>query len=391
MTNEELIKLLEERGDKVYIIDRGLMRFGKFVIALFGLFVITGVFFFGFDLKKAAEEATQARLETEKTMNELNETRDKLVTENSELEKTKSQFLESIAAAKERMRSELEDAAESARRMLGYEQEISVVRLRVIQSGGATGPDPALVQLRVDQSAGAVSPLAGATFAPAGTTIHLALVSQVGALKAGDLNRVAAALQKQIQVGLKPTWNVDATIESFDKLENVPAGYWPIIVKGETDLPAGAGAFHTQKDGHPLAVVGYDADVDLWTLAASQEMLEMLVDPAGNRLKLCRSPNPADGDKVVNVLVEISQPVEGIEHSYRIDGVVVSDFVTPSFYDATVKSGIKYSYTGAAVDPLKILKAGYISWIDPVSKEWYQQIWFDGDKPDVRSLGKIDG
>jgi hypothetical protein len=39
---------------------------------------------------------------------------------------------------------------------------------------------------------------------------------------------------------------------------------------------------------------------------------------------------------------------------------------------------------------LKILKNGYLSWVAPDTQEWFQQTWFDGDAPQIRTLGKID-
>lgn len=68
MTPEELIKLLEERGDVVYVIDKGLIQFGKFAVALSAMFVLFEAAFFGFDVKKASDEAKQARFDTEKTL-----------------------------------------------------------------------------------------------------------------------------------------------------------------------------------------------------------------------------------------------------------------------------------------------------------------------------------
>jgi hypothetical protein len=46
MTRDEFIKLLEERGDAVYIVDKGLIRFGKFSLTLLAMFGLIGVFFF---------------------------------------------------------------------------------------------------------------------------------------------------------------------------------------------------------------------------------------------------------------------------------------------------------------------------------------------------------
>ena len=90
MTNEELIKTLEERGDTVYILDRGLIRFGKFAVSLLALFTIVGVSLFGWDINKAAEEAAKARSETDKTLAELNEAKAKLSETNATLLKAQN-------------------------------------------------------------------------------------------------------------------------------------------------------------------------------------------------------------------------------------------------------------------------------------------------------------
>src|SRR5262249_25049617 len=139
----------------------------------------------------------------------------------------------------------------------------------------------------------------------------------------------------------------------------------------------------------PFAWVTYTADLD-WSLTASWELLDMLVNPSGSRMISGPSPNPADNGKLVKFLVEIAQPLGGADTAYKIDDVLVSDFATPAFYDATRDKEAKFSFTGAAKSPLKILKGGFMSWLAADAAEWFQTIWFDGDAPQFRSLGKLN-
>jgi hypothetical protein len=37
-------------------------------------------------------------------------------------------------------------------------------------------------------------------------------------------------------------WNVEATVDAFDKLEDVPIGYWHVLLQDE--LPNGAAGLH---------------------------------------------------------------------------------------------------------------------------------------------------
>jgi hypothetical protein len=66
-----LIKLLEERGDVVYVIGKGLIHFGKFAVALLAMFGLFWAAFFGFNVKKVSDEAKQVRFDTAKTLLDL--------------------------------------------------------------------------------------------------------------------------------------------------------------------------------------------------------------------------------------------------------------------------------------------------------------------------------
>jgi hypothetical protein len=70
--------------------------------------------------------------------------------------------------------------------------------------------------------------------------LHLALVSESNAVGISDVTRTAAALQKQVLRDFLPVWGIPATVDPFDRLEDVPLGYWPMIVEDDIHQ-AGAG------------------------------------------------------------------------------------------------------------------------------------------------------
>ncbi|MBB4893588.1 hypothetical protein FHS39_002619 [Streptomyces olivoverticillatus] len=212
---------------------------------------------------------------------------------------------------------------------------------------------------------------------------QLALVSETTRIDSSQLSRVAAALQKQATRDFTPLWGVPATVDAFDKLEDVPVGYWPVIVKDDIGTPGAAGV-HMDKNGQPFSLVKYS---DSWSLTASHEMLEMLGDPWGNRLVSGQSPKPDQG--VVEFLVEIADPPEDAKYGYMINGLLVSDFITPHFYDPVSAPSVRYSFGGNLDGPRRILPGGYLSWRDPVTDHWWQQIWFGTDQPQFRDLGQL--
>ena len=98
---------------------------------------------------------------------------------------------------------------------------------------------------------------------------------------------------------------------------------------------------------------------------------------------------PKPGQGRVEFLVEVCDPSEAAEFGYSVNGILMSDFYTPRFFDPLVAPGVRYSFTGALTEPLKVLRGGYLSWHDPVSDHWWQQTWFSGAAPRFCDLGVL--
>jgi hypothetical protein len=169
--------------------------------------------------------------------------------------------------------------------------------------------------------------------------------------------QVAAALQTQVARDLSDLWGVSAVVAAFMALEQVPAGYLPLaIVKAK--LPLNRTGFHFNDGGRPGALVEYG---DGWAVGASHELLEMLCDPSGFATR--PGPSIEHPDEYVEYVMEVSDPCE--DSTYEIDGIDVSDFVTPSYYDPPGSKASRYSFTGRINRPLQLLAGGYITWFTP--------------------------
>src|SRR6476469_5664132 len=204
-------------------------------------------------------------------------------------------------------------------------------------------------------------------------TKNLALVSEVEGHDPGDVAFVVAALYRQSTRDVGPIWDVFATVDAFPRLEDVPAGYWRMIVP--TDIhKKGADGIHLDKNGQPFALIKFS---DSWSVTASHEMLEMLADPVGFRLIPGESPMPEQGR--VEFLVEVCDPSEAAQFGYTVNDILVSDFYTPRFFDPVAVDGARYSFTGAIKQPREVLPGGYLSWIDPVTDHLWQRTWFDAE------------
>jgi hypothetical protein len=183
---------------------------------------------------------------------------------------------------------------------------------------------------------------------------QVALVSESDQIDPGDLTGVSAALQKQVTRDLVQFWNVKATVDAFPQLEDVPIGYWPILIKDNIGFDAAG--IHLDEDNQPFALVTASDDRDVWSLTVSHELIEMLVDPFGNRLMAGDSPKP--DQKRVQFLVEACDPPEAAEFAYTVNGILVSDFYSARFFDPIAAPEYAIRSRAQSGNPERCFEAG---------------------------------
>ena len=224
------------------------------------------------------------------------------------------------------------------------------------------------------------------------SVIQIGLTDKTGKIDKELMQETAAALGIQVSRDVSPIWNVNATVQWLPDPKKIPAGVWPIFLVGS--LPPDEGGFHQDRKNQPYAEVIATPDSDDWTIDASHEFVEMLVDPMGNRLQTSRAIEISgngvkDTAGEFDYLVEACDPCEANEFAYSINGIAVSDFITPNFYDPVVTSGTRYSFGGHISAPRQVLQGGYISFIDSQADEVEQIIGFR--KPQLKKLGPATG
>ncbi|MBV9606310.1 MAG: hypothetical protein JO027_14435 [Solirubrobacterales bacterium] len=211
------------------------------------------------------------------------------------------------------------------------------------------------------------------------TYVALVPLDQPTDITLDELSRVAAALQIQVTRDLQPEWGVSGVVAAFPTLEVVPPEFFPLVVTKRA-LPLQRLGFHFTLGGLPFGVVAY-GDGKEWTVAASHELMEMLCDPWGQRTVLGPSLADRKAEAIqsaaggaaagarrgavkpqgsVRYIVEVCDPCE--ESTYTIGDVVVSEFVTPAYYDTRATSSGPYSSQGNIGEPLQVLAGGSISW-----------------------------
>jgi hypothetical protein len=193
-------------------------------------------------------------------------------------------------------------------------------------------------------------------------TSRIALIDKTGAISSGDLLKAAAAIGVQVQRDLSQYWPVNATVSVWPDDGTIPAGVWPVYIVPQ--IGGGVGGYHQSEHNQPYANVALGPT---WTLAASHEVMEMLVDPSGDYLVASSSieivnGKVRDGGGKFEYLVEICDPSERPDNAYLIDDVLVSDFYTQHYYDPLFSPATLYSFNGKIKAPRQVLAGGYLSW-----------------------------
>jgi hypothetical protein len=226
------------------------------------------------------------------------------------------------------------------------------------------------------------------------SVIQVGLVDMTGKIDVDLVHSASVALNLQVTRDLPQFWPITATVMYLPNPKKIPAGVWPVqLVKS---LPPDEGGFHADKHKQPYSKVIASPKDPTWTIDASHEILEMLVDPYGNRMQSSVAIEIVggkieDGTGQFGYLVEACDPCEDNSYAYTINGIAVSDFITPHFYDPVVTAGTRYSFTGAIKGPRQILPGGYISWVNTEKDEWQQLMYVDPSKPPfIQDIGTAD-
>jgi hypothetical protein len=225
--------------------------------------------------------------------------------------------------------------------------------------------------------------------------IRIGLASRSTTISFQDLSRVANALNVQISRDAAPIWHIAGTVVPLPDPDDIQPGTWPVYIVDE--LEPGMGGYHQTDHNQPFAMV---LAGDTWSLSASHEVLEMLVDPSGNRL--VAAPAVAiidnevrDTDGKFEYLVEVCDPSENTDCAYLIDDVLVSDFYTPNFFDPAGSAGARYSFSGRVIRPRQVLPNGYLSWFNPAINRLQQVRHFGAPEivnlPTAGTGGSITG
>ncbi len=183
-----------------------------------------------------------------------------------------------------------------------------------------------------------------------------------------DLRRTLRALQKQIVRDFAPAWGLTAKLE----LGRRRARTLSVVIRDRSD-EAGDLGYHFL-EGYPVTYVFALDDIEEYgeyTSTLSHELLEMVADPGVN-LYADGFVRVAHGrQRKAMIPYEVCDAVE--ENLYRIDGVHVSDFLLPEWFEPEHKGrGLTMDFLGVIRRPFELAPGGYT---DAIIGKRYMTFW----------------
>ena len=191
----------------------------------------------------------------------------------------------------------------------------------------------------------------------------IAILNQSTLVSNTDAATITQAVASQVRYDAAPIWDKSpAAVVFYTDPAAVPATAHGIaLVDTIQNQPQGVLGFHTEDQGGKLwGVVAAKPELDSgaqvttgdWSVSSvlSHEVLEMFVDPNCNLW--------ANNSKGSSYSFEVCDPVEA--PSYNVNGVSVSNFVTPSWFDPLAPATAQFDKLGQLHAPFSILKGGYV-------------------------------
>jgi hypothetical protein len=222
--------------------------------------------------------------------------------------------------------------------------------------------------------------------------INIAVVNQSTVVKDTDVATWTAALRTQVSRDFFPIWGVDAQLTALPNGQNAPAGSWALGIFDNADQAGALGYHDLTPDGLPLGKVFAKTTLDdggVVSVTASHELLEMLGDPDINLIAALDDPSGAPSKLYA---YEVCDACEDDSFGYNIDGVLVSDFVFPAYFESFRKpKSTQFDFGNQITAPFTLLAGGYMGVLDlgNLAQGWQQVTPSQDRKAMINSRARI--
>ncbi len=215
------------------------------------------------------------------------------------------------------------------------------------------------------------------------------IINQSTVVNDADFQAAVAACQRQANEHFAPAWGGLAVALQTITADIAKPLVYETPSTGTTSVNPGAETIYILDDADQQGVLGYHelsadvpvgfvfakttaADDQAWQVTLSHELLEQLADPyCATCAVVAFGPGSGRHGHVSNAAVEyeVCDPVENDQ--YMIDGVPVSNFVLPAWFQPATGAVGPYDYLQKLHAPLTMTAGGYIGYTTDL-KSWKQ-------------------
>jgi len=187
----------------------------------------------------------------------------------------------------------------------------------------------------------------------------IAVVNHSHHVRDRDLKRVVRALQKQVDRDFFPLWGWRAKLVVARRVPKRAMSIILLNAPGEDD--EGADGYHFI-DGLPITYV-FTCDeqgqpADDYPATMSHEVLEMIADPGVNLFAQGYYITKSGRHMSAFIPYEVCDPVQ--ENYYDIDGIRVSDFVVPEWFEMEREpNSMHFNFMRSISEPFQLAPGGY--------------------------------
>src|SRR5882724_907542 len=194
-----------------------------------------------------------------------------------------------------------------------------------------------------------------------------------------EVQRAIRAVNRQIADDFAPIWGNSwaltlhasgADPKNLDALPDEPVrGAAVLYLVNESTLPGALGYHAINAAEIPFGFVFVlDPKGSDWTVTLSHETLELMLDPTASVLVPGPDPrNPTGGNYVLHSY-EVCDAVE--RTSYDIDGIEVSNFITPNWFSEGDGTGTRNDFLGVGVKSFGATRDSHLAFFDLSQGRW---------------------
>lgn len=171
-----------------------------------------------------------------------------------------------------------------------------------------------------------------ATADPAAAVVYVGNLSTT--VPQADIDAALPAFQTAVTRDFAPVWGVNVVLTTDPTAQ---ATAQMVVNVEDWSTVFGALGYHDVIGGRPTSRVFAAEGAafnESWQLTFTHELFEMLADPWINHFAIWNNRT---------WLVEVADQVESGFYAYTINGVVISDFVTPRWYNAKLRGPFDFT------------------------------------------------